>query len=168
VLFLITYLQYLIFVAPTASVKNLTVVALSPTAVLVSWLPPDPNYWNGIVGKYTIEYTLLRLASSDSEDDDDDENQPNIVPMRYIAYSPTRQQPLLNNPDPTIAVFPLVKEQLEIDGLLEHFTYSFSIFYENEAGRSNSSSVVEVETPSTGRYRSMVYFLHLISTSCTY
>lgn len=117
-------------------------------------MPPHPDHWNGRISRYTIEYTLLRPANSESDDNDDDdgggENHSNFMRMKYIAYAPTSQQPLQNNPNPTLAVSPLAWEQLEIDGLLEHFVYSFSIFYENDAGRSNSSSVVELETPSAG------------------
>ena len=163
---MLIFFYCVLFLAPTTSVQNVTVVPISSTAILVSWLPPNPNYWNGIISRYTIEYTLLRPANSDSgDDDDDDENQLNFVPMMYIAYSPTRQQPLLNNPDPTVAETPLLKEHLEIDGLLEYFAYSFSIFYENDAGRSNSSLVVEVETPSAGKYKSSVFCIRLKSSA---
>ena len=114
-------------------------------------MPPHPDYWNGIISRYTIEYTLLRPANSEGDDDDDEENQSNFMTMKYITYAPSSRQHLQNNPNPTLAVSPLAWEELEIAGLLEYFVYSFSIFYENEAGRSSSSFSMELETPSASK-----------------
>lgn len=43
---------------PTAQPTNLTAVALSSTTVLVSWMPPNPQYINGIIQGYHIDGTL--------------------------------------------------------------------------------------------------------------
>ncbi len=151
------YPYYSFYTAPARAIENITVIALSPTSALVRWLPAYSDHWNGIIRRYTIEYTLVRPAISHDDDDDDDDddvgsedNSDNVMMMSYIAYAPTSQQPLQNNPNPILADSPLVWEELEIDGLSENFVYSFSIFYENSAGISRSSSVVELETPSAG------------------
>ena len=126
-------------------------------------MPPHPDYWNGIISRYTIEYTLLRPANSEGDDDNDEENQLNFMTMKYITYAPNSRQPLQNNRNPTLAVSPLAWEELEITGLLEYFVYSFSIFYENEAGRSTSSFSMELETPSASKCCLLLVFSLLLA-----
>lgn len=132
------------------SVSNITVGSLSPTSLRLRWLPPNPDEWNGIISRYTIEYSLLRQVQ---DDDDDDENMPSIdLRMNFVAYSPSSRQGLLNNPDPRLVVTPLVWEELEINGLQQHFVYSLSVYYENSAGRSENSDAVELNMPPAGTY----------------
>lgn len=132
-------------------VNNVTVSSLSPTSLRLRWLPPNPDEWNGIISRYTIEYSLLRQVQGD---DDDDENDPSAdLRMNFVTYAPSSRQRLLNNPDPRLTVTPLVWEELEIAGLQEYFVYSFTMYYENSAGRSDSSDDVELNMPSAGKSR---------------
>ncbi len=55
--------------------------------------------------------------------------------MTFVTYAPTTRRALTNNPDPRLASSPLSPEEVEIDGLQENYVYTFSIFYENSAGR---------------------------------
>ena len=106
------------------------------------------NEWNGIISRYTIEYSLIRPVQ---EDDDDDEV--GIAPdysMTFVTYAPSSRQRLRNNPNPILATTPLAQEELEIDGLQEYFVYSISIFFENSAGRSDSSDSVMLDLPPAG------------------
>ena len=132
--------------APTSPVANLTAEELSPTAVRLRWLPPSQDEWNGIITRYTIEYELLRPVG----DDDDDEMDPTPI-MTFTSYVPSSHQSLNNNLDPTLAISPLVWEELQINGLQEYYVYTFSIYYENSAGRSVSSFDVELDMPPAGR-----------------
>jgi len=54
-------------------VNNVTVEAVSPASLRVRWLPPSQDDWNGIISRYTIEYSLLRQVPDISDDDDGDE-----------------------------------------------------------------------------------------------
>jgi hypothetical protein len=135
-------------VAPSELVRNVTVASLSPTSLRLRWLPPGPDEWNGIISRYTIQYTLLRQVQGDDDDDDD---TPSLnLNMNFVTFAPPARQRLRNNPDPRLTVTPLVWEELEIDGLQEYFVYSFTIFYENSAGRSESSDVIEINMPPAG------------------
>ena len=135
------------FTAPTSPVANLTAETLSPTSMRLRWLPPSQDEWNGIITRYTIEYGLLRPVS----DDDDDDEMDTTPLMTFISYAPSSHQSLNNNPDPTLAISPLVWEELQINGLQEYYVYTFSIYYENSAGRSVSSFDVELDMPPAGR-----------------
>ena len=140
--------------APSQTVSNLTVDSLSPTSLRLSWLPPSPDEWNGIIARYTIEYTLLRQVQEG--DDDDDDETPDLL-LNFVTYSPTGRQQLNNDPDPRLTVLPLEEEVLEIDGLQEYFVYSFSVYYENSAGRSGSSDTVELNMPAAGNDQHLQY-----------
>lgn len=126
-------------------VSNVTVASLSPTSLRLRWLPANLDEWNGIISRYTIEYSLLQQVQGE----DDDENGPDLR-MNFVAYAPSSRRRLLNNPDPRLTVTPLVLEELEIDGLQENFVYSFTMYYENSAGRSDSSDVIEINMPIAG------------------
>lgn len=128
-------------------VRNVTAASLSPTSVRLRWLPPHPDEWNGIISRYTIQYSLLRQVQG--EDDDDD--APSVdLSMNFVTFAPSSRQRLLNNPDPRLTVIPLVWEELEISGLQEYFVYSFTMYYENSAGRSDNSDVIELNMPPAG------------------
>ena len=140
---------YIQTIAPTQTVHNVTTEALSPTSLRVRWYPPNQDEWNGIITRYTIEYSLIRPV----EEDDDDDNEGGLLPdyfMTFITYAPSSRQRLRNSPDPTVANTPLAQEELEIDGLQEYFVYSVSIYYENPAGRSVSSDSVFINMPPAG------------------
>ena len=139
--------------APSQPVQNVTAEPTSPTSLRVRWFPSDLDDWNGIITRYTIEYSLIRPvpADSDGDGDDDDEGPSPDRFMMFIAFAPTERQRLSNNPDPRLATTPLVWEEQELVGLQEYFIYSVSIYYENEAGRSASSEPVSVNMPPGGK-----------------
>ena len=128
--------------------NNVTVASLSPTSVRLRWLPPDQDEWNGAISRYTVQYSLLRQVQGE----DDDDAPPAELNLNSVAYAPSGRQRLLNNPDPRLTVTPLVWEELEISGLQEYFVYSFTMYYENSAGRSDSSDVIDINMPSAGNY----------------
>lgn len=68
--------------------------------------------------------------------------------MTFTTHAPSSL--LRNNPNPTLAITPLMWEELEIEGLKAYFVYSFSIYYENSAGQSTSSDSVELSLPYSG------------------
>ena len=127
-------------------------MSLSPTSLRLRWLPPSQDEWNGVISRYTIEYSLLRQVQEDDGDGDeeDEEDLPNDLFTTFVAYAPSIGQPLSNNPDPRLATPPLVWEEREITGLQEYVVYSVSIYYENSAGRSESSDSVELNMPPAG------------------
>ena len=113
---------------------------ISPNSVIISWLPPNISLWNGIILKYTVEYQRQG-------------------PVEFIDYPliPYFNQTvsihsLKNNPDPRLAISPLVNESVHIEGLEENFLYQFIIFYENSAGKSVESDAIQLEMPSSGPY----------------
>ncbi len=126
---------------------NITADALTPTSMRLRWLPPNPDEWNGIISRYTIQYSLLREVQ---DEDDDDAPPPLNIRMDFVTFAPLARQALRNNPDPRLISSPLVWEEHEIDGLQEYFVYSVSVYYENSAGRSDSSEVVELNMPPDG------------------
>ena len=128
--------------------SNFTVSSLSPSSVRLQWLPPNPDEWNGIISRYTIQYSRLRQVQGDDQDVD----SPVDLSMNFITFAPRDRQRLRNNPDPRLTTLPLVWEELEISGLEEYFVHSFTIYYENSAGRSESSDVVELDMPPAGNY----------------
>ncbi len=104
----------------------------------IRWLPSSLDSWNGIITRYTIQYSLLRQVSSATTDI--------LMTLTSDVYSSN----LVNNPDPILATSPLMWEELDIEGLKAYFIYSFSIYYENSAGQSASSNSVELGLPITG------------------
>lgn len=59
---------------------------------------------------------------------------------------------LKNNPDPRLAILPLVYESVDIDRLEENFLYQFTIYYENSAGKSVKSDAIQLGMPPSGMY----------------
>ncbi len=129
--------------------ENLTAEALSPTAMRIRWLPPNQDEWNGIITRYTIEYGLIGPVS---EDEDEDDTMSGAPVMTFVTYAPTTRRALTNNPDPRLANSPLSPEEVEIDGLQENYVYTFSIYYENSAGRGVNGDSVELNMPPAGKY----------------
>lgn len=124
---------------PGGFVDNVTVVIDSSTSITLMWLPANPTLWNGIVLSYTVEYQLQESS---------DLTEPNIATIPSLP-----EHPLANNPDPRIATLPLLEETLHLDGLEENYVYQFSVYFENPAGRSETSAPVHVRMPSSGTAR---------------
>ena len=128
-------------VAPGAPVHNFTVEMVYATHVQLSWLPPDPQLWNGRITNYTIVYKLLQPVGMTS----DNSSQP--ITMKTI---PTEGNPLVNNADPRLASIPLQQEVAVVEGLQEHHVYKFSVFIANAAGRSEMSISIIQALPGAG------------------
>lgn len=127
--------------APQSAVRNVTAEVLSPTSVRLNWLPGGQDTWNGIITRYTIHYTLLRRVSTNSRQDAD---------MLVALVADTTSSQLRNNPNPTLTANPLLWEETEIEGLKAYYIYSFVVYYENSAGQSASSDIVELSLPYSG------------------
>lgn len=126
----------------TDSVRNVSVDVLSAKSVLVSWLPPNAESWNGIITNYTIVYELLRRA--------DEDNIENIEPISSQTLS-IQQSQMTNNPDPRDVKLPLVFERAEISALEEFYVYQFKVYLENAIGQSDVSTTSTVEMPAAGK-----------------
>ena len=100
------------------------------TRVKLSWLPPDPQLWNGRITNYTVEYELLGPVGMMSA------NSSHSIMMKAI---PTQGNPLANNADPGCTSVPLQQEMIVIDDLEEDCVYKFSVFMMNAAGTSDIS-----------------------------
>ena len=122
----------------------MTVAIDSTTSITITWLPPSPSLWNGIVLSYTVEYQ--RQESPDLNNPP----EPYITSTSSIPSLP--QHPLANNPDPRLVTLPLVEERLHLEGLEENYVYRFTVYFENSAGRSEVSAPVQVRMPSSGRH----------------
>ena len=125
---------------PEGSVRNVTTTITSATSVVISWLPSNVSLWNGIIVKYTVEYQ--RQGPVEFVDDP-------FIPYLNQTIS---VHSLENNPDPRLAISPLVDESVEIDGLEENFIYEFTVLYENSAGKSVASDITQSEMPSSGMH----------------
>ena len=129
-------------IAPGASVQSFTVEVTSATCVQLSWLPPDPQLWNGVITNYTVVYELLGPVGMTSD------NSSHSVMTKTI---PTQDSPLANNADPRDVSFPLHWERVAIEGLHEHHVYKFSVFMANAAGRSGMTMTIIQGLPGAGR-----------------
>ena len=114
----------------------------SPTTVVVSWYPPIVQEWNGLLTGYIVMYELI--TSADLQD----------VPatLQSTISIPTTGSSLANDQDPRTVSLPLEMETVQLDDLQESFTYRFTIFAENDAGRSVGSIPVLQEMPEAGMY----------------
>ena len=112
------------------------------TQVELSWLPPDPQLWNGRITNYTIVYELLRPVGMMSA------NSSQPIMMKAI---PTQGNPLANNADPRRASVPLQREMVVVDDLQEDHVYKFSVFMTNAAGRSGISMTIIQALLGAGR-----------------
>ena len=134
------------YTAPGAPVHNFTVEVISATSVKLSWVPPDPQLWNGVITNYTVVYKRLGPVGM----------TPAETVTTMVKAIPTRSNPLVNNPDPRHATVPLQNETVILDHLQEYFVYEFSVFMENAAGRSEMSVAIIQELPGAGRFHSDV------------
>ena len=105
------------------------------TQVELSWLPPDPQLWNGRITNYTVVYELLGPVGMMSA------NSSHPIMTKTI---PAPGNPLANNADPRRASVPLQRETVVVDDLQEDHVYKFSVFMTNAAGRSGiSMSIIQ-------------------------
>ena len=114
---------------------------VSATHVKLSWLPPDPQLWNGRITNYTVVYELLGPVGMTSD------NSSQTIMTKVI---PTQGNPLANNADPRLASVPLQQEVIVVDGLQEHHVYKFSVFMANAVGRSRMSITIIQALPGAG------------------
>ena len=126
---------------PGVSVHNFTVEVVYATSVELSWLPPDPQLWNGRITNYTVVYELLGPVGMTSD------NSSQTIMTKAI---PTQGNPLANNADPRLASVPLQWERVVVDELEEHHVYKFSVFIANAAGRSGLSMTIIQSLPGAG------------------
>ena len=112
------------------------------TSVTVSWIPPDVQFWNGVITSYTVIYELIgRVDENDVEND----------PLSSQTISITRAT-FSNDPDPNVATLPLKIESVVIKMLEEYYVYRFSVYLENAVGQSDISNSITVKMPPAGRY----------------
>ena len=114
---------------------------VSATYVKLSWLPPDPQLWNGRITNYTVVYELLGPVGMTSD------NSSQTIMTKAI---PTQGNPLANNADPRVASIPLQPEVIVVDGLQEHHVYKFSVIMANAVGRSRMSITIIQALPGAG------------------
>ena len=120
---------------------------VSPSSVIVSWLPTHRDNWNGPVKQYTVDYKLLRSVDNISAIESS-----GMEPFFIGSVSiPDDNQGLMNNPDPTQATtLPLKRESVEVQNLQEHHIYQFTVYYESIKGMSDPSFAVTQETSISG------------------
>ena len=131
------YNSLIAIVATEAPVEDTTVKITSPTAVEVSWKPPDRMYWNGKIDQYAI--TTMRYIPNELSV----KRQEPVVEIHNV-------QPTVNNPDPSLAEEPLKIEVHSLTGLEEYFEYSFSVAIINEGGIGVTSVPMTQVMPQAG------------------
>ena len=136
--------------APEGFIDNMTIVIDSSSSVLLSWLPTNPSLWNGIIISYTVEYQRQEPVESNGNP-----LEPYVTSTASIPSLP--EHPLANSPDPRLVTLPLREESLQLDGLEENFIYQFTVYFENSAGRSEVSSLMQIEMPSSGTQLYHIY-----------
>ena len=105
----------------------------SPRSLLVSWLPPERVYWQGVVEHYAV--TVIRLGPVGEEQAMFPNNMTVLV------------KPQTNRKDPSLALEPLQRESHVLDNLEEYFEYSFSVAMVNTAGVGEPSTPVMQNMP---------------------
>ena len=121
---------------------------VSATQVELSWLPPDPQLWNGRIINYTVVYELLGPVGMMSA------NSFHPIMMKTI---PNEGNPLANNADPRHASVPLQREMMVVGDLQEDHVYKFSAFMTNAAGRSGISMSIIQALLGAGRVVDIMY-----------
>ena len=132
-----------LILAPEGSISNVTSVINSNTSITLSWLPVDPNLWNGIITSYIVEYQRQEPVESIG-----DSKEEYITLAATIPALP--EHPLANSPDPRLVTLPLREESLHLEELEENYVYQVSIYSENSAGRSEASRPKRIEMPPSG------------------
>ena len=124
---------------------NLSVEVQSASSVIVYWLPPDIQFWNGIVTSYIVIYENLGLVQGNT-DDKGSGVQPFIIQSLTISGLQ-----LANIQDPGVVPLPLRSESVLIEQLEEYHIYSFAVQQANTEGVSLLSEAVLQEMPETGK-----------------
>ena len=143
------------FPAPSGVAGNISVkvVQESASSVTVTWLPPDIQFWNGIITSYTVVYELLGPV----EEDTGNEEGSALVPFQTQTITiPRPGLPLVNSPDPRLVSLPLRQESVLIEELEEYHVYSFAVYVENTEGESGPSETAIKEMPQDGKPQSQV------------
>ena len=129
--------------APIGIISNVTVQIDSPTSLRISWLPINPNGWNGILTSYIVRYERQGPAGV--------LNTPEESYITSTASIPSLpEHPLANSPDPRLATLPLRLESLLLEGLEENYVYEFTVYCVNSAGSSEMSNPVTIAMPTSG------------------
>ena len=105
----------------------MSVFVHSSSSVYVSWLPPDVQFWNGVITNYTVTYVNLGVVGEDMDGDSADQ-------MSTTVSIPQPGQTLVNSRNPTLVSLPLRPESVFIDQLKEYRLYSFSVYQANIEG----------------------------------
>ena len=124
---------------------NVSVEVQTDSSVIVSWLPPHIEFWNGIVTSYTVIYENLGLLGGNT-DDKGSGLQPFI--MQTITVSGLQ---LANIQDPGVVPLPLRLESVLIEQLEEYHIYRFTVQQANAEGVSLLSEAVLQEMPEAGK-----------------
>ena len=140
---------YVLFLVPAGVVSDVQVSINSPSSILVSWQPTDKDNWNGVIQRYTIIYERLRSVGDDVSTTISEGSGLGSIFVDSISI-PDAGQRLLNNPDPTLAVLPLRREQVVIEGLEEYHVYQVTVYYETSQGRSDKTSPRILQTLMSG------------------
>ena len=117
------------------------------SSVYISWLPPDIQFWNGVITNYTIVYVNLGVVQG-SIDGDNVDQMPIVTSTASI---PQPGQTLVNSRNPTFVVLPLKQEGVFIDQLEEYHMYSFVVYQTNVKGAGPFSAAVIEEMPQGGK-----------------
>lgn len=137
--------------------QDVTVSVQSPSAVMVSWLPPHPQTWNGLIVNYTVVYTLIGpLNTNDSSAD---------VGVTLFVIFPSAGMIPVNSLDPRVASLPIRHESVIVEDLHEYHVYEFEVYMANSAGRSELSSPILQELPGAGKTQLLVISKHLHNLS---
>ena len=131
-------------VVPSAPVTDVAITVESPSSVEVSWLPPHPQEWNGLIVNYTVVYKLIgpRNANLSSS----------TFGEEFAMAFPSLGQLPVNSLDPRVASLPIRHESLTVEELHEYHVYEFSVYLANSAGRSEVSNPILQELPATGNF----------------
>ena len=134
----------------TATVSNVSVEVKSPTSVTVSWLPPDPQFWNGVITSYIIVYELMRRVDEENSD---------ITPIKTEEFMhPQPGEMFANDPDPRVSAYlPLQFESAVIDKIEEFYVYRFSVLVQNSVGESDVSNQYYISMPPAGTAYKIVF-----------
>ena len=138
------------FAVPTGVVSDVQVSVSSPSSIRVSWQPTDKENWNGVIQRYAIIYERLRYVGDNTSTTTSEGSGLGSIFVDSISI-PDAGQRLSNNPDPTLAVLPLNREEVTIEGLEEYHVYRVVVYYETSQGRSDRSSPVTVQTLTSGK-----------------
>lgn len=151
--------------APSEGVVNLNAVAITSTAITVSWVPPTRANWNGLITSYLITYStvdeFIRPSITNTSfllpNNFTNSNDPRTANSTFsdswkLILSPSPSSSLFPSPSlssVSLSIGPLTTESITINNLHEFVTYTFTVVMTTEAGPSNSQ-IVEVTTLQDG------------------